>query len=76
MTQLSDLAPGQSGVVAGFRAHGPLVQRMMSLGVLEGNEVKVIRLAPAGDPIQVEVLGYSLSLRRSEAALIDVENVR
>ncbi len=76
MTQLSDLAPGQSAVIAGFRDHSPLVQRMMSLGVLEGNEVKVIRLAPAGDPIQVEVLGYSLSLRRSEAALIDVENVR
>ncbi|MFN7950870.1 MAG: FeoA family protein [bacterium] len=76
MTPLSELSPGQSGTIAGFRDYGPLVQRMMSLGVLEGNEVKVIRLAPAGDPIQVEVLGYSLSLRRSEAALIDIENVR
>ena len=76
MTVLADLKPGQSGLISGFRNDGPLVQRMMSLGVLEGNEVKVIRLAPAGDPIQIEILGYSLSLRRSEAAVIDVENVR
>jgi ferrous iron transport protein A len=76
VTALSDLKPGQSGLIAGFRDHGPLVQRMMTLGVLEGNEVKVIRLAPAGDPIQIEILGYSLSLRRSEAAVIDIENVR
>lgn len=76
MTVLADLKPGQSGMITGFRDQGPLVQRMMSLGVLEGNEVKVIRLAPAGDPIQIEILGYSLSLRRSEAAVIDVENVR
>jgi len=76
MTVLADLKPGQSGLITGFRDEGPLVQRMMTLGVLEGNEVKVIRLAPAGDPIQIEILGYSLSLRRSEAAVIDVENVR
>lgn len=76
MTVLADLKPGQSGMISGFRDQGPLVQRMMTLGVLEGNEVKVIRLAPAGDPIQIEILGYSLSLRRSEAAVIDVENVR
>lgn len=76
MTVLADLKPGQCGMITGFRDQGPLVQRMMTLGVLEGNEVKVIRLAPAGDPIQIEILGYSLSLRRSEAAVIDVENVR
>lgn len=76
MTVLADLKPGQTGLITGFRDQGPLVQRMMTLGVLEGNEVKVIRLAPAGDPIQIEILGYSLSLRRSEAAVIDVENVR
>ncbi len=76
MSTLSDLRPGQSATVAAFREHGPLVQRMMTLGVLEGTDVKVVRLAPAGDPIQVEVLGYALSLRKSEAALIEVENVK
>jgi Fe2+ transport system protein FeoA len=76
MSTLSDLAPGQSATITGFREHGSLAQRMMTLGVIEGNDVKVVRRAPAGDPIQVEILGYSLSLRRSEAALVDVENVR
>lgn len=73
---LSDLTPGQSATISGFRDHGPVTQRMMSLGVLAGTDVKVIRLAPAGDPMQIELLGYSLSLRRSEAALINVEDVR
>ena len=67
---LAELKPGQRGVIAGFTATGPLVQRMMQLGLLEGSEVEVIRRAPAGDPIEIRVLGYSLSLRRSEARTI------
>jgi ferrous iron transport protein A len=73
---LSDLTPGQSATVSGFRDHGPVTQRMMSLGVLPGTDVRVIRLAPAGDPMQIELLGYSLSLRRSEAVLVNVEDIR
>jgi ferrous iron transport protein A len=73
---LSDLTPGQSATISGFRDYGPVTQRMMSLGVLAGTEVKVIRLAPAGDPMQIELLGYSLSLRRSEAVLVNVEDIR
>ena len=73
---LSDLTPGQSATISGFRDHSPVTQRMMSLGVLAGTEVRVIRLAPAGDPMQIELLGYSLSLRRSEAVLVNVKDIR
>jgi Fe2+ transport system protein FeoA len=50
-----------------------LQQRLLEMGVLPGTEVTVVRFAPLGDPIEVKVLGYSLSLRRSEAALVQVE---
>lgn len=73
---LADLKPGQRAVIAGFSTSGPLVQRMMQLGLLEGSEVEVVRRAPAGDPIEIRVLGYSLSLRRSEAKTILVGNSR
>ena len=72
---LADLKPGQRAVVAGFTESGPLVQRMMQLGLLEGSEVEVIRRAPAGDPIEIRVLGYSLSLRRREAQTILLDNL-
>lgn len=43
------------------------------MGLLEGETVTVVRLAPAGDPIEIELWGYRLSLRRSEAQLVEVE---
>jgi len=52
---------------------GPLAQRIMSLGLLEGSEVQVVRRAPAGDPIEIRVMDYALSLRRDEASTIRVE---
>lgn len=73
---LAELKPGQRGVIAGFSESGPQIQRMMQLGLLEGSDVEVIRRAPAGDPIEIRVLGYSLSLRRSEARAILLSDSR
>ena len=69
---LDDLAPGQRAIVASIDGEGPLVQRLMTLGLLEGSEVAVTRRALGGDPIEVEVMGYALSLRRSEAQRVTV----
>jgi ferrous iron transport protein A len=46
---------------------------MMDMGLLKGTEIKVVRLAPLGDPIEFEVKGYNLSLRKKEARLVEVE---
>ncbi len=51
------------------------MQRLMQLGVLEGSELEIIRAAPGGDPIEIRVMGYCLSLRKAEAQMILVEAV-
>ena len=71
-TNLADLMPGQSAVVDSFVEQSPVVQRMMQLGLLPGERVEVVRRAPGGDPVEFRVMGYALSLRRSEAALVSI----
>lgn len=70
MTTLADLVPGRCGTIVGFRESGPVVYRLMQLGVIEGQPFTVVRTAPMGDPIEIEIFGYALSLRRSEARLV------
>lgn len=72
---LADLRPGQRGKVRGFLALNRTVQRMMHLGLLRGREIEVVRRAPAGDPIEIRLLGSSLSLRRDDAGLIEVDRL-
>lgn len=55
---------------------GPLAQRMMQLGLLTGVEVELVRRAPAGDPIELRLMGYALSLRAAEARTVTVERLR
>jgi len=70
---LKDLKIGQKGVVVSVKGKGSIKQRMMDMGLVSGSEVKVIRVAPLGDPIEVSLKGYHLSLRKSEAKDIVVE---
>ncbi len=70
---LDRLGAGKKAFVRGFTAEGPVMQRLMQLGVLEGSEVEIIRAAPGGDPIEIRVMGYCLSLRKAEAQMIQVE---
>lgn len=70
---LDELKPGQSGRITTIGVIGPLRRRLMDMGVLVGEEVKVIKIAPLGDPLEVALKSYRLSLRRSEAQGIDVE---
>jgi ferrous iron transport protein A len=70
---LDELKPGESGRITTIGVVGPLRRRLMDMGVLVGEEVKVIKVAPMGDPLEVALKSYRLSLRRSEAQGITVE---
>lgn len=70
---LSLLNPGESGKITKIGAIGPLKRRLMDMGVLVGESVKVEKIAPLGDPIEVTIKQYKLSLRKKEAEEIAVE---
>lgn len=70
---LRDLVPGQSGTVASLGEKGPVRRRIMDMGITPGVLVKVIKVAPLGDPVEVSVRGYSLSLRKNQAKQIILE---
>ncbi len=72
-TNLSKLAPGARARITAVGAIGPVRRRLMDMGVLPGERVEVQKVAPLGDPIEVRIRSYSLSLRRSEAEGIAVE---
>ncbi len=73
---LSMLKPEETGRIIKIRATGPLKRRLMDMGVLVGEIVKVEKVAPLGDPIEVTIKNYKLSLRKKEAEEIDVEVLR
>jgi ferrous iron transport protein A len=70
---LSRLKPGEKGKITKIGSIGPLKRRLMDMGVLVGEDVKVEKIAPLGDPIEVTIKNYSLSLRKKEAEGIDIE---
>jgi ferrous iron transport protein A len=72
-TTLGMLAPGERGRIVRIGAVGPLKRRLMDMGVLPGEEVSVEKVAPLGDPIEVRIRSYNLSLRKKEAEGIAVE---
>jgi len=74
-TTLADLPVGAEAVVLEVCCPRPVARRLMEMGVLPGTRVAVVRAAPLGDPIEIEVRSYSLSIRRKEAAGIVLEGV-
>jgi ferrous iron transport protein A len=73
MNSLDQLALGQRARVQAIQGDDALVQRLLEMGLLEGEEIEVIGFAPLGDPMEIRLRDYRLSLRRSEAARISVE---
>ncbi len=67
---LADLAKGASARVRGHEGRDVVVQRLLEMGLTPGVEVRVVRFAPLGDPIEVRVRGYALSLRREDARCV------
>jgi Fe2+ transport system protein FeoA len=73
MPSLDQLRPGQRGRITSVTGDDALVQRLMEMGLFEGEEVEVIALAPLGDPIEIRRGDFRLSLRRREAARVLLE---
>ena len=73
MNTLRDIKVGGRAKVVKLHGEGPLKRRIMDMGITRGVEVFVRKVAPFGDPIEINVRGYELSLRRSDAEMIEVE---
>ncbi len=69
---LDALAIGTAGRVERVRGNRAVAQRLQEMGLTTGVVVKIVRVAPLGDPLEVEVRGYRLSLRKEEAAVVEV----
>ena len=70
---LRDAQIGQTVKVIKLHGTGPVKRRIMDMGITKGQIVQVIRVAPLGDPIEVTVRGYELSIRKADAEMIEVE---
>lgn len=73
MKSLKEVAVGQTVTVKKLSGAGPVKRRIMDMGITKGVEVYVRKVAPLGDPVEVTVRGYELSLRRADAEMIEVE---
>jgi ferrous iron transport protein A len=72
MISLDQLRVGERACVGALLGTDAIVQRLLEMGLLEGDELEVIGLAPLGDPMEIRLRDYRLSLRRSEAARVEV----
>ena len=73
MKTLKDVKVGETVTVAKLHGEGPVKRRIMDMGITRGTQVYVRKVAPLGDPIEVTVRGYELSLRKADAAMIEVD---
>ncbi|MDR2046615.1 MAG: ferrous iron transport protein A [Clostridiales bacterium] len=72
--KLSEFMPGEKGCVVSVSAEGKIRRRLFDMGVTPGARIEMIKTAPLGDPIEVAVRGYELSLRKSEAETVLLES--
>ena len=73
MKKLNEIPVGQTVVVKKITGEGPVKRRIMDMGITKGIEIYVRKVAPLGDPIEITVSGYELSLRKADATMIEVE---
>ena len=73
MKTLKDVAVGKTVKVVKLTGTGPVKRRIMDMGITKGVEIFVRKVAPLGDPVEVTVRGYELSLRKVDAEMIEVE---
>ncbi len=74
LIKLSELAVGASAIVREFPKTGPAFIRLREMGLLAGTPVTLVRTAPLGDPLELKIRGYHLTLRKSEAEHVLVES--
>ncbi len=73
MRTLKDVGVGETVVVKGLRGEGPVKRRIMDMGITKGVEIQVRKVAPLGDPMELNLRGYELSVRKADAEMIEVE---
>ena len=73
MKTLKELKVGQTAKVVQLHGEGAIKRRIMDMGITKGTEVFVRKVAPLGDPFELTVRGYELSLRKSDAEMIEIE---
>ncbi|MDR0599421.1 MAG: ferrous iron transport protein A [Treponema sp.] len=73
MVTLQSAKPGQTVRVIKLHGQGPVKRRIMDMGITSGTEIRIRKAAPLGDPIEVTVRGYELSLRKADIDIIEVE---
>ena len=72
MKTLKEIAIGEKATIVKLHGEGPVKRRLLDMGLTKGIEVMVRKVAPAGDPIEITVRGYELSLRKDEAVNVEV----
>lgn len=70
---LSDLLPGEKGIVKKVLGQSLIKRRIVDMGLVAGTVIEVQKFAPLGDPIEIKVKGFNLSLRKNEAEMIELE---
>ena len=73
MKNLREVPVGSSATVKKIHGEGAVKRRIMDMGITKGVEIKVQKVAPLGDPMEVTVRGYQLSIRKADAAMVEVE---
>ena len=73
MKTLKDAKVGDSVVVSRLHGEGPVKRRIMDMGITKGVELFVRKVAPLGDPMELNVRGYELSIRKADAAMIEIQ---
>lgn len=73
MKTLKDVKIGETAKVAKINGEGKVKRRIMDMGITKGVEIYVRKVAPLGDPVEVTVRGYELSLRKNDAEMIEME---
>ena len=73
MKILKDMKPGETATVAKLLGEGPVKRRIMDMGITRGTEIFVRKVAPLGDPMELSVRGYELSIRKADVEMIEME---
>ena len=73
MKTLKDAKVGQTVTVAKLHGEGPVKRRIMDMGLTKGTQVYLRKVAPLGDPLELTVRNYELSIRKADAAMVEVE---
>ncbi len=73
MKTLKDVRVGETATIAKLHGEGALKRRMMDMGLTRGTEVYVRKVAPLGDPMELNVRGYELSVRKADAEMVEVQ---